>query len=123
MDGDGNIDYEEYTKYLDSLELNKLATSMREKSEEQILAKLKINPDDIPRIEYNEDLESIAEELSEKTNLYKYNLKNFLCHTDYPVHKLEFNYPRMFRFIDESTKKYKITILSSIKSAQLWYHF
>jgi len=120
LNNDGNIDYEEYAKYLSSLNLTDLATAIRNRQAELMQERVRIDPNNIPVRGYTKAMELITKELKEETNFSKYPVEELLCRTDLSVKHMKFNYKHMFGFIDKASHKYKITVLSSMKAAILW---
>ena len=122
LNGDNKINYEEYTKYLSSLNLHCINFYIRQREDIVRNEEAKKDPNCLPIRIMSNNIEKTIRILKNQTNFSNYPIERLSLLTDFPYEIISPNLISYFCEIDKSTNKYKITVLSSLKVAILWYN-
>jgi len=124
LDGNGKIDYEEYTKYLSMIDLRFAKSESQERQLAQLKEKTKNGPDFPPVKKITEKTAEMVRILRTHTNFNKLPIEKLISCADFPFDDLgSSDLSKLFGQMDEITEKYKVTILNSPKAALLWYFY
>ena len=118
VDCNGNIDYEEYAKYMEELDLKNISQDIKER-QEQIKKAKKLKRKDTPVISNKLD-QGWIKKFKENTNFNMFSLEATSTKIYFPFQNYQANIEKQFMKLDKKTGKYQVTILNSKKTALLW---